>query len=310
VKPHANPGVQRRFLIAIALTTVILLAEALGGLWTHSLALLSDAAHVLLDLFAIALSYLALRLSAMPADDRHTYGYHRLEVLAALANGLTLLIVAGSILWESLDRWRSPQDVRSLEMLLIAVVGLLVNLAVAWMLHGQTAGGPAGREDINVRSAVLHAMSDAVSSVGVIAAAVVIALTGWRQADALAGALIGVLILFGAGRVLRSSLHILIEGTPEGMSVFDVGEAVAGTPGVCEVHDLHVWSLCSTHVALSAHIMHVSEDPHAQAATLRELRERLEQEFGITHTTVQIDASNCGQGAPHETASPASPAAV
>jgi len=304
VKPHANPGVQRRFLIAIALTTIILLAEALGGLWTHSLALVSDAAHVLLDLFAIALSYLALRLSAMPADDRHTYGYHRLEVLAALANGLTLLIVAGSILWESLDRWRSPQDVRSLEMLLIAIVGLVVNLVVAWMLHGQ-ATGAMGRTDINVRSAALHAFSDAVSSVGVIAAAVVIALTGWRQADALAGALIGLLILFGAGRVLRSSLHILIEGTPEGMSVIEVGEAMAGTPGVCDVHDLHVWSLCSTHVALSAHIMHESGDLQQQAATLQELRTRLEQRFGITHTTVQIDAANCGQGAPHETASPA-----
>jgi cobalt-zinc-cadmium efflux system protein len=221
---------------------------------------------------------------------------------------LTLLAVAAGILWESFLRWRAPQDVRSLEMLVIAVVGLVVNLVVAWMLHGR-ATGATGRTDINVRSAALHAFSDAVSSVGVIAAALVIALTGWRQADALAGALIGVLILLGAGRVLRSSLHILIEGTPEGMSVFEVAEAMAGTPGVCEVHDLHVWSLCSTHVALSAHIMHVSGDLQQQAATLLELRTRLEQRFGITHTTVQIDAANCGQGSTHENSAARAPAA-
>ena len=302
MKPHTNPGVQRRFLIALALTAIILVAEVVGGIWTRSLALVSDAAHVLLDLFAIALSYLALRLSALPPDDRHTYGYHRLEVLAALANGLTLLAVAGGILWESFQRWRSPQEVRSLEMLVIAVIGLVVNVVVAFLLTAKAHSGTTQRIDLNVRSAALHAISDAVSSVGVIAAALVIAFTGWQQADALAGALIGVIILTGAGRVLRSSLHILIEGTPEGMSVFEVGEAMAGTPGVCEVHDLHVWSLCSSHVALSAHIMHESGDPHAQMATLRDLRERLEQRFGITHTTVQIDEANCGQGTPLETA--------
>jgi cobalt-zinc-cadmium efflux system protein len=305
VEPHPNPGVERRFLIAIGLTAIILLAEAAGGIWTHSLALLSDAAHVLLDLFAIALSYLALRLSALPPDDRHTYGYHRLEVLAALANGLTLLVVAGGILWESYERWQFPQAVRSLEMLVIAIVGLLVNVAVALLLTARANADTTRRADLNVRSAALHAMSDAVSSVGVIAAALIIALTGWQQADALAGALIGLLILLGAGRVLRSSLHILIEGTPEGMSVFEVGEVMTGTPGVCEVHDLHVWSLCSSHVALSAHIMHESSDPRAQMATLREMRARLQQRFGITHTTVQIDEANCGQGAPIETAAAA-----
>jgi len=305
VKPHANPSVERRFLIAIGLTAIILLAEAGGGIWTRSLALLSDAAHVLLDLFAIALSYLALRLSALPPDDRHTYGFHRLEVLAALANGLTLFVVAGGILWESYQRWRVPQEVRSLEMLVIAVVGLLVNVAVALLLTAKTRADASRRVDLNVRSAALHAMSDAIASVGVIAAALVIALTGWQQADALAGALIGLLILVGAGRVLRGSLHILIEGTPEGLSVFEVGEVMAGTPGVCEVHDLHVWSLCSSHVALSAHIMHESTDPSAQMATLREMRERLERRFSITHTTVQIDDANCGQGEPIKTAAAA-----
>ena len=169
VKPHTNPGVQRRFLIALALTALILMAEVVGGLWTRSLALVSDAAHVLLDLFAIALSYLALRL-ALPPDDRHTYGYHRLEVLAALANGLTLLAVAGGILRESFQRWRSPQAVRSLEMLVIAVIGLLVNVAVAFLLTAKAHSGTTQRIDLNVRSAALHAISDAVSSVGVIAA--------------------------------------------------------------------------------------------------------------------------------------------
>ena len=258
MKPHPNNGVEKRFLISIVLTALILVAEIIGGLWTGSLALLSDAAHVFMDIFALGLSFLALRLSALPADDRHTYGYHRLEVLAALANGLTLGVIAIGIFSEAIQRWQNPEPIKSTEMLVIAVIGLVVNLVVAFVLGGHDHDhdeAAHGREDVNVKSAFLHVVGDAVSSVGVIVAAVLIGLTGAPWIDPLMSVLIGVIILLSSGRVLKSSLHILVEGVPEGLSVTQVSQAMADVMGVAEVHDLHVWSLCSGHVALSAHVV-------------------------------------------------------
>jgi cobalt-zinc-cadmium efflux system protein len=296
--PHSNQPLERRFLFSMGLTLVILFAEVIGGYWTGSLALLSDSAHVFMDLFALGLSFIALRLSALPADDRHTYGYHRLEVLAALANGLTLFVIAAGIFWEAWQRWQSPEPIKSAEMFAIAVVGLIVNVIVAFVLGGHDhdhAAAENDREDVNVKSAFLHVLGDAVSSVGVILAAILIWRTGWQWVDPLTSVLIGVIILLSSGRVLKSSVHILVEGAPERLSVTRLGAALAAAPDVIEVHDLHVWSLCSTHVALSAHIVVAEPSLGDSGVILAELKRRL-LAFGIEHTTIQLECVTCGQG--------------
>jgi cobalt-zinc-cadmium efflux system protein len=297
MKPHENPGVERRFILSIAITFLILIAEVIGGLWTGSLALLSDSAHVFMDIFALALSFVALRLSARPSDDRHTFGYHRLEVLAALTNGITLVVIAFGIWYEAIQRFREPLAVRSQEMLIIAVIGLLANLAVAFILGSHNHAEHEHEhtpEDLNVHSAFLHVLGDAVSSVGVILAAVLISLTGWQWLDPLVSLLIGALIAFSAYQVTRKSLHILIEGVPENISLSKVQSSIQTTLGVRGVHELHIWNICSGHVALSAHI--ILDNFEADHVDLREtLRSVLQQQFGIEHTTLQFEAEPCSQ---------------
>jgi cobalt-zinc-cadmium efflux system protein len=303
---HINNGVEKRFVISIVLTVMILVAEVIGGFWTGSLALLSDAAHVFMDIFALGLSYLALRLSALPADDRHTYGYHRLEVLAALVNGVSLLAIALGIFWEGYQRWQAPVHVRSVELLIIAVIGLAVNLLVAFVLGGHDHGDKHSdersdgyaheKEDLNLHSAYMHVVGDAISSVGVIVAAVVIMLTGWEWADPLISVLIGGLILFSSYRVMRSSLHILIEGVPVGMSIESVADLIGKVPGVQEVHDLHVWSICSGNVALSAHLVLNDHGAKETRLLMAQVKQKLMSEFDIEHTTIQLDEEGCAQG--------------
>lgn len=298
---HENTNTGRRFLISIGVTFAILIAEVIGGFWTGSLALLSDAAHVFMDVFALALSYIALRLSALPADDRHTYGFHRLEVLAALINGISLGAIAIGIFSESWQRWQNPQPVKSLEMLIIAAIGLVANLIVVFVLGGHhhdedDEHHEGEREDLNVRSAYLHVLGDAISSVGVIVAAGVIWATGWQWVDPLVSVLIGVLILVSSWRVLRSALHILVEGVPEGLALDKIGQSMAEAPGVQDVHDLHVWSLCSGHVALSAHVVVADQSLGQAQAVLDDLKSRLLAGFGVAHTTIQFECASCGQG--------------
>jgi len=247
---HRNtPPAGRRLVFALILTGLILAAEIAGGLWTGSLALLSDAAHVFLDLLALGTSYIALRLATLPPDDRHTYGFHRLQVLAALANGATLLLVALGIFREAWERFSHPTAVLAGPMLIVAVIGLAVNLAVALVLRRHD------HHDLNVRSAFLHVLGDALSSAGVIVAGVVILLTGWSWVDPLTGVLIGLIILAGSGRVLREAVHILSEGMPGRLTASQVAEAMRRVAGVREVHDLHVWTITPGYAALSAHVV-------------------------------------------------------
>lgn len=305
MNPHPNKTLENKFVISMVFTFAILIAEVVGGFWTGSLALLSDAAHVFMDIFALGLSYLALRLSALPADDRHTYGFHRLEVLAALINGVTLGAIAIEIFSESWKRWLNPEPIKSVEMLVIAVIGLVVNLVVAFVLgghhhdhdHEDEEGEEAHEEaeDLNVRSAYLHVLGDAISSVGVIIAAALIWLTGWNWLDPLMSVFIGILIVVSSWRVLKSSLHILVEGVPEHLSIEKIGQSMAGVPGVKDVHDLHVWSICSGHVALSAHVLTADEKITANDGVMTELKARLKK-FGIEHTTIQFECEACGQG--------------
>jgi len=306
MQAHENTNTGTRFLISIGVTFGILIAEVIGGYWTGSLALLSDAAHVFMDVFALVLSYLALRLSSLPADDRHTYGFHRLEVLAALINGVTLGVIAIEIFTEAWTRWQNPQPIKSVEMLVIAVIGLIANLIVALILGGHVhthnhdhAEGEAAheREDVNVRSAFLHVVGDALASVGVILAAGVIWLTGWQWVDPLMSMLIGLIIVVSSWRVLKSALHILVEGVPEGLSSKDIGQSMASVPGVQDVHDLHIWSICSGHIALSAHVTIADQQLTASDGIMLALKEHLAK-FGIEHTTIQFECADCGQGMP------------
>lgn len=277
----------RRLVVSLVLTGLVLIAEVIGGLWTGSLALLSDAAHVFLDLFALGMSYLALRLAALPPSDRHTYGFHRLQVLAALLNGATLLWVAFEIFREAWARFHNPAPVLAGPMLAVASVGLAVNLAVVLVLRRHD------HHDLNVRSAFLHVAGDALASVGVIVAGAIILLTGWLWVDPLVGVLIGLIILLGSGRVLRESVHILAEGTPKGLTAAHVAEAMGRVAGVREVHDLHIWTIGPGYTALSAHVV-LADQALSQAQDVMDgLKHTLADEFGIDHTTIQFECTSC-----------------
>jgi len=300
---HEDSRLEGRFLWALALTVLVLAGEVAGGLWTHSLALLSDAAHVLMDVVALGLSYVAVRMAAQGPSDRHSYGLHRAEVLAAVINGGTLFVIAAGIFWEAGHRLMAPEPVKSLEMLLIAAAGLAVNLVVLLVLrghdhgHGHEEEHGHDRDDLNVRSAWLHVLGDTLSSVGVIIAGLLIWWTGWTILDPLMSIAIGGVLFFGSGRLLKSGIHILMEGVPEGLHLPEVGQAMAAVSGVREVHDLHVWSLCPGAVALSAHVTvddaTWSDTSGIQAALKAVLRDR----FRIEHTTIQVECTQCPQGA-------------
>ncbi len=296
MQPHVNQGVERRFILSLVITSLLFIGQLIGSFWTGSLALLSDSAHVFMDVFALGLSYLALRLSALPPNDRHTYGYHRLEVLAALVNGISLAAIALGIWWESYQRLLDPPSIRSVEMLVIAVAGLVVNLLVAFVLGGHAHSEEAHthlEHDLNLQSAFLHVVGDAASSVGVILAAVIIWQTGWKLADPLASVLIGGMILSSAYRVTRKALHILVEGVPEGLSTQDIQQSLRQVPEVRDVHDLHVWSICSGHVALSAHVILQNDPPQNPDHILNEINGNMRREFGIEHTTIQFEEALC-----------------
>ena len=283
--------IEHRLVLSLVLTGLILAAEVVGGLWTGSLALLSDAAHVFLDVFALGMSYVALRLATLPPDDRHTYGFHRLQVLVALANGATLLLVAFEIFREAWERLHHPAPILAGPMLVVANVGLVVNLVVALVLREHD------HHDLNVRSAFLHVLGDALASVGVIAAGAIILATGWQWVDPLAGVLIGLIILAGSGQVLRESVHILAEGMPEGITATQVAEAMGQVPEVEEVHDLHVWTVSPGYVALSAHVVLGDQSLSQAQGVMDGLKQVLAGKFDIKHTTIQFECESCAQGA-------------
>jgi cobalt-zinc-cadmium efflux system protein len=288
---HGQGSIERRFVLSLTLTGLIFFAELIGGFLTSSLALLSDAAHVFLDVFALGLSYVALRLTSLPPNDRHTYGYHRLQVLAALVNGATLLVIAFEIFREAINRLSNPEPVLAGPMLVVAVIGLVVNLIVAFVLRGHD------HENLNVRSAFLHVLGDALASVGVIVAGVIIVFTGWTMVDPLVSMLIGIIILVGSGNVLRRALHILIEGVPRGLTATEVGEAMQELPAVSKVHDLHVWTVSPGYVSLSAHVVLDDQSLSEAQSVMESLKEVLAERFGIDHTTIQFECESCEEGA-------------
>jgi len=300
MNPHPNKNIEKSFIISMLLTAVILVAEVIGGYWTGSLALLSDAAHVFSDILALGLSYLALRLSALPPNSRHSYGYHRMEVLAALVNGVSLVVIAIEIFAEAWQRWQNPQAIKSAETIFIASIGLVINLVIIFVLgrhshEHEEDEEKREREDINVHSAFLHVLGDVAATVGVMVAAGIIWFTGWMWVDPLMSVFIGILILVSSWRVLKSSLHILVEGVPENLSVEKIGQSMASVPDVQDVHDLHIWSICSGHIALSAHVITENQPLVESDSIMAELKKRLSK-FGIEHTTIQLECTACGQG--------------
>jgi cobalt-zinc-cadmium efflux system protein len=245
---------------------------------------------VFLDLFALLLSLGAIKLAAQPSSDRHSYGLHRAEVLASLVNGLTVFVMALGILYEGSKRLISPEEVQTIPMLVIAVLGLIANLLAARALHGHS------HDDLNVRSAFLHVLGDAAASVGVIAGAILMRYTGWYQADPLISIAIGLLILVGAGRLLREAVHILMEGVPRGLSVEQVAAHIREIEGVLDIHHLNLWAVCSHIFALSAHIEIEPAYDGQRSQLLQRIEHELQHNFHITHTTIQLDCSTCNGG--------------
>jgi cobalt-zinc-cadmium efflux system protein len=282
-----DQSITGRFKYAIAITALTLLAEVFGGIWTNSLALLSDAAHVFLDLFALILSLVAIKLSSHPATDTRTFGWHRAEVFASFINGITVFLIAIAISYEAIQRFFSPQEIKSVPMFIIAIVGLVMNLLAASALHQHS------HDDLNVRSAFLHVLSDAAISVGVIAAGIAIHFTGWIVLDPLISIVIGCTIFGGAWRVLRESTHILLEGTPRGLNTSEVVAAIREVEGVNEVHHFNLWTICSHILALSAHIDIKPEYKDNQAGVLRDIEEILFDKYHISHTTLQVECTRC-----------------
>lgn len=289
---HLDRSIAGRFQYAIALTALTLVAEVAGGIWTNSLALLSDAAHVFLDLFALFLSLAAIKLSSYPASDTRTFGWHRTEVFASFINGATVFLMAVGIFYEAAGRLFHPEAVKSLPMLVIATIGLVMNLVAASALHGHS------HDDLNVRSAFLHVLGDAAASVGVIVGGAIIYFTNWYLLDALISIGIGCAIFSGSWRVLRESTHILLEGVPRGLSTQEVADAVAGIDGVNSIHHLNIWTICSHILALSAHVDIKPEFKEGQVEVLRQIEQLLFERYHISHTTLQAECTLCVASAP------------
>jgi cobalt-zinc-cadmium efflux system protein len=275
---------RRRLLIVLALTALYMVAEAFGGWFTGSLALLADAGHMLTDVAALALALMAVWFGARPATPRKTFGYHRLEILAALVNGVALVVMALLIFYQAYERWHDPRPVESNLMIVVAVGGLLVNLACAWLLHGDH------HDDLNLHGAWLHIMGDALGSVGAIIAGVLMSAYGWYRADALFSAGIALLIVWSSWHLIRESTNVLLEGTPAHINLASVEEAIRTTAGVEGVHDLHVWTITSGRDALSAHVVHAHTV--VQPELLKELRVKLHDRFGVDHLTLQMETED------------------
>lgn len=282
---HGHSGNKQGLLIALCITASIMILEFVGGLWTNSLALLSDSGHMLSDAGSLVLSLTALWFAAKPSSAHKSYGFHRIEILAALFNAVTLFLIAGLIIWEAIGRFMDPPTVASGSMMLIACVGLMANLLSAWALmrKGDVHG------NLNLRSAYLHILGDALGSVGAILAGGAMLIFGWYAADPIISIIVSLLILKGAWAVLKSTIHILMEGTPAAVSYGDVKHVLESIDGVINVHDLHIWTITSGLDSLSCHLL-IADDQDSQVV-LQKAIHQIEERFQITHATIQIENS-------------------
>jgi cobalt-zinc-cadmium efflux system protein len=272
---------RRRLIIVLGMTATFMVVEFIGGWLSNSLALMADAGHMLSDVAALGLSVFALWFSRRPATPEKTYGYMRIEILAALVNGATLILISAVIFWQAYARFREPQQVEGALMLLVATGGLAVNVVAAFLLHA------ASGHNLNVRGAYLHVLGDLLGSVGAITAAIVILTTGWTLADPLISVFVALLILVGAWRLVRESVDVLLEAVPRHIDLNAVHRAILTIPGVEQVHDLHVWTVTSGYLAMSGHALITDAARHQE--TIGAIHDVMHREFGISHVTVQIE---------------------
>ncbi len=274
----------QRLKWALIISSVYFFAELTAGFLTNSLALLSDAGHMLSDIGALALSLFAFRVAKRPATHHSTYGYHRIEILAALFNGLTLWLIVGVIFTSAYYRLANPPAVESFGMIVVAVLGLLVNIAAAAILHS------GHQHNLNMRGAFLHVMSDAIGSVGAIAAGAIMLTTGWYLADPLISVFIGALILYSSWSLIKDSLSVLMQSVPKGIRLDEVRQTIEAVDGVHKVHDLHVWAVTSDIYTLSAHA--VVENGGDFHQVLNGIEDTLKARFNIEHTTIQLETES------------------
>ena len=291
---HIHPGAggagKKGLLIALVITFVMMIAEIIGGILSNSLALLSDAGHMFTDTLALALSYFAMQFAEMPATDKRTFGFYRLEILAALLNGIALVLISLYIVYEAYLRILHPQQVEGKLMLIVAIIGLVANVLGARFLmkHHETS--------LNIRGAFLHIIGDAVSSVGVIIGGVVIAYTGWYLIDPLLSILIALGIIIGSVGLVTESVNILLESVPSHINIAAVEDAIAAVPGVREAYHIHVWTITSGVHALSAHVIIDDQLVSGSRSVLDAVRSMLAERFRVLHSTIQLECQRCDEG--------------
>lgn len=277
----------RRMSLSIGVTLSFVVLEGVTGYFSHSLSLLSDAGHNFADALALIFSWYGLRMARRPSTAQRTFGYHRVGILAALVNSVSLVVIALLIFWEAVGRFRYPEPVHSTPMIVVALIAVLMDIVISVWLRS------AAKHDLNVRSAYFHMVGDAVSAAGVVVAGVIIAFTGASIADPVVSILIGLLILWSSWGILKESINVLLEGIPKGVDMSRVEETIASVHGVLAVHDLHVWTVGSGMVCCSCHIMVDEQSVRSGENVLRAVTHQLEHEFGIAHTTIQVEVEGC-----------------
>lgn len=284
--PHP-PSAERKLLICAAATTAFVLVEGAAGFASHSLALVSDAGHNLSDAAALLLSWYGVWVAGRPASHKRTYGYHRAGILAALANAAALVLVAAFIVWEAFERFRTPHAVAGVPMIALGAAAVAINLAIGLWLTKEAEG------DLNIRSARVHMMGDAVSALSVVAAGVLVRFFGMPLADPVISLLIAGLILWSSWGILKEAVGVLLEGSPAGLDMPEVEGAITAVPGVIRAHDLHVWTIGSGVTACSCHIVVAEQSVRSGQQVLRAVAAELERRFHINHTTLQVEVEGC-----------------
>jgi len=272
---------KKNLLIVLCLSGTYLIAEVIGGIVTNSLALLADAAHMLTDVVGLLLAFIAIKIGERKADPSKTYGYYRTEILAAVINAVVLLGISVYVLFEAYQRFQNPPEVQSKSMLIVAGIGLIVNIVGMIILRKDS------ESSLNMKGAYFEVLSDMLTSVGVMIAGIIMLTTGWYYADPLISAAIGLLIFPRTWRLLKEAINVLLEGTPKDVDIYELRQSLEKTPGVKDVHDLHVWSLTSSVNAMSAHV--VKENGYPQSQLLKTLTDATVNNFKISHTTFQIE---------------------
>lgn len=285
---HTHSMAKQTLRIAFCLTIIILLASVIGGIFAHSLALISDAGHTLTDLFALGLAWFATGQAERPSDERKTFGYHRVGILAALVNAVSLILIAIVITWEAVQRFQHPEPVNALIMFGSAAVAIVINLIIGFGLQKE-------KDNLNVRAAALHVFSDVAASVGVILAGIIILITRWSIVDPILSIGIALLVAVGAWRLLRETTDILLESVPDGLAIGNLVEDMKKVVGVQDVHDLHVWCIASGMSALSCHVLIDNVPTSDSAHILQSLNSMLSQRYQINHATIQFECSSPAQ---------------